>query len=286
MKKIFTLLAAALSAAATVSAADVWSMPGSYNGWSLENNILTEADGKFTLHLDKLEGEFKFVKYDFDGAHNWDNEWGGNGSPITPGTAYVATFKGSNLSIAGKSPILEDVTVTLTPGDNSLSVLIQAVRVIEQGDLWYLVGDAPLNWDMPTTNMFTKGEGNVYTFSLTGEITQTFKFVKNGSWANSYTTEGTIELNKDYTVAAPKDPADNMSPAEGPWVNPVFTLIDNGDAGITFKVTASGAGVEAVEADDANAPVLYYNLQGQRVANPDKGLYIRVQGEKATKVAL
>lgn len=36
---------------------------------------------------------------------------------------------------------------------------------------------------------------------------------------------------------------------------------------------------------DPNAPVEYYNLQGQRVANPDHGIYIKVQGGRATKVA-
>ena len=43
-------------------------------------------------------------------------------------------------------------------------------------------------------------------------------------------------------------------------------------------------GVNDIIADDANAPVEYYNLQGVRVANPESGLYIRVQGKKATKV--
>lgn len=35
---------------------------------------------------------------------------------------------------------------------------------------------------------------------------------------------------------------------------------------------------------EENAPVEYYNLQGVRVANPENGLYIRRQGNKATKV--
>lgn len=53
-----------------------------------------------------------------------------------------------------------------------------------------------------------------------------------------------------------------------------------------YKLVDSSA-VEAIEADvDANAPVAYYNLQGQRVANPENGLYIRVQGNKVAKVIL
>lgn len=35
-----------------------------------------------------------------------------------------------------------------------------------------------------------------------------------------------------------------------------------------------------------NTPAIYYNLQGQRVANPSAGLYIRVKGDKSEKVIL
>ena len=42
--------------------------------------------------------------------------------------------------------------------------------------------------------------------------------------------------------------------------------------------------VEEIEAGD-EAPV-YYNLQGVRVANPEKGIVIKVQGNKATKLFL
>lgn len=45
-------------------------------------------------------------------------------------------------------------------------------------------------------------------------------------------------------------------------------------------------GVNAIDADNADAPVFFYNLQGVRVANPESGLFIRVQGDKATKVIL
>jgi hypothetical protein len=38
--------------------------------------------------------------------------------------------------------------------------------------------------------------------------------------------------------------------------------------------------------DDAAAPVEYFNLQGQRIANPSNGIFIRRQGSKVTKVLL
>jgi hypothetical protein len=46
------------------------------------------------------------------------------------------------------------------------------------------------------------------------------------------------------------------------------------------------SGIENVVADRANGEAVYYNLQGQRVANPVAGLYIRVQGNRAEKVVL
>ena len=45
------------------------------------------------------------------------------------------------------------------------------------------------------------------------------------------------------------------------------------------------SGVESVEFDN-NAPKEYYNLQGVRIENPGKGLYIVRQGSKASKVIL
>lgn len=45
-------------------------------------------------------------------------------------------------------------------------------------------------------------------------------------------------------------------------------------------------GVEDVMAEDADAPVEWFNLQGIRVANPENGIYIRRQGSKVEKVVL
>lgn len=45
----------------------------------------------------------------------------------------------------------------------------------------------------------------------------------------------------------------------------------------------SWTGVDEIVSDEEAAPV-YFNLQGQRVDNPEKGIYIMVRGTKATKV--
>ena len=72
----------------------------------------------------------------------------------------------------------------------------------------------------------------------------------------------------------------------------IDVLWTNNEPQIPINVTFNGkgeggfTGVSDITVDDANAPVLYYNLQGVRVDNPQNGLYIRVQGKKATKVAI
>lgn len=46
------------------------------------------------------------------------------------------------------------------------------------------------------------------------------------------------------------------------------------------------AGVDSIENDYTDAPVEYYNLQGIRVENPAGGIFIRRQGNKATKILI
>jgi hypothetical protein len=52
-----------------------------------------------------------------------------------------------------------------------------------------------------------------------------------------------------------------------------------------FKITGEAEGSVATISADENVAPVYYNLQGVRVANPEKGLYIQVRGNKATKIA-
>ncbi len=54
-------------------------------------------------------------------------------------------------------------------------------------------------------------------------------------------------------------------------------------ATVTLTVKRDYAGVDGVEIDE-NAPAEYFDLQGRKIANPEKGLYIVRQGNKVSKV--
>ena len=52
-----------------------------------------------------------------------------------------------------------------------------------------------------------------------------------------------------------------------------------------YSFSTENVGINKVAVDnDADAPAEYYNLQGVKVANPSNGVFIKVQGKKATKV--
>ncbi len=60
---------------------------------------------------------------------------------------------------------------------------------------------------------------------------------------------------------------------------------DGSIADMNGSITFPGFnGIESVDADNSNAPEIYYNLQGFPVANPEKGLFIVRKGNKTVKM--
>ena len=60
-------------------------------------------------------------------------------------------------------------------------------------------------------------------------------------------------------------------------------VVSDSFASISFLLYGESA-VEKIAQDSEDIAPVYYNLQGQRVNNPDKGLFIKVQGDKVTKI--
>lgn len=53
---------------------------------------------------------------------------------------------------------------------------------------------------------------------------------------------------------------------------------------VTYSLTGGSVGVDSIATE--NDEIEYYNLQGVKVVNPEKGIYIKKQGNKSTKVVL
>lgn len=129
--------------------------------------------------------------------------------------------------------------------------------------------------DGPATDMTMAGETLV-----DGKLAGTLKARAYGLVNEA----GTAPVYQSVTATAP---AYTVVPVEGDSKSVYILMYNNGAPAAKWQFSVSETtGVEGVETVDADAPAVYYNMQGVRVANPAKGLYIRVQGNKATKVVL
>lgn len=141
-------------------------------------------------------------------------------------------------------------------------------------------------WDPanPTVIPMTETAG-VYEASLTFDNTE-FKFSENkGSWdefnakAICIANDATVELGQATPIWKYADTNCKAAVETGKAYIVSIDLINN-TITITEDPSSAVEGIEAVEAVEA----VYYNLQGVKVANPENGIFIKVQGNKASKV--
>ncbi len=98
--------------------------------------------------------------------------------------------------------------------------------------------------------------------------------------------EGTMLLGPDGNeVAVPTTYQDLewLVPADLAAATDIQIYNTNGCHIYYLTVSDGTSGIASVVAGQ-EAPAVYYNLQGVKVENPDNGIYIRVQGNKASKV--
>ena len=185
---------------------------------------------------------------------------------VTIGSDKIATFssdKDLDFSATGVTPYYVSAvatgTVTLTPATNATT--------------WnycgYILQGAEGTYDVPVTASATypaatylKGQASEGTVAASTTGTYHYIFAKNGSDIGFYklTTDHTLAAHKAYleteTDIKPTDPG-----------APVLLFFDNSTTAInTVQERKSEEGI-------------YYDLRGQRVQNPTKGLYI-VNGRK------
>ena len=104
------------------------------------------------------------------------------------------------------------------------------------------------------------------------------------------TNVGELQGDKGFLPFVPADKAETWYHVPIKWVDIIVKGVKPGDTvGIySLKSTedAGGSSVATIEAENENAPVEYFNMQGVRVSNPENGIYIKRQGTKVTKVVV
>lgn len=187
-------------------------------------------------------------------------------------TGVYAVLVGNQIAVAQKGGTygrwnLSDITVNnntvSTKKANTFTITVENGKAtIKDADNRYMGMDNSHFTSFQYYTELNDGCYWTYAFNADGNVTFTNTLNTECIICQSKGNQGTF-----YT---------NVAPAKAPQEYNLPTLYKEGQ----------GAGVEAVEAETADAPVVYYNLQGVRVENPENGLYIRVQGNKATKVAI
>lgn len=159
-------------------------------------------------------------------------------------------------------------------------------------DVWFTNGDLRVKGSISSTNT----DARLY-YQSAKDATQ-FRIYKGATLTVESTDKGISEVvitfNNGNNSAKQFDPALTATDDSNVYtyaVSPVaktvtFTVggsVQINKIGVVFD---GGAGVEGVVAEDADAEVEYFNLQGVKVVNPENGLYIRRQGGKVEKVVV
>ena len=196
----------------------------------------------------------------------------------------VATGMGQMGSIAVEA-INEDAVAIyrFIPGVIAAKYTFALAEEVEYPAELYIVG-FDNNWDPANPTVIPMSdEAGIYTATLEFS-SNTFKFSEaKGDWdtfnakAICIANDATVELNQATALYKYADTNCTANVEAGKEYTVEINLVDNT---ITIK---EGSGVEGIEAND-NVPAVYYNLQGVKVANPENGVFIKVQGNKASKV--
>lgn len=213
-----------------------------------------------------------------------------NDAFTVPASVAIATAaEGIEVEFTAAAAGNKTATLTATVGSISTTVALNAVAVANEG-----TEENPLT----VADVIALNNLNVGPYYVTGTIhagaAQNAKDgvlqVAEDAVATNLVLEG--ENNELIAVALPSgDTRTTLNLVDNPTNVGKKIIISGtlenyfGCPGVKNTVYVGEAGVGNITID-ANEAVEYFNLQGVRVANPENGLYIVRQGNKASKVVL
>ncbi len=241
-------------------------------GWA--STDMAEADGVWSLTRDFVAGNFGIKQTTNGSQTNW-YAYSCLGEP-KDNCEPTGTDDNIKLTTAG------NYTISFDPATTKITVKFNGGSVeppVDDYSSWYInvVGDFN-EWK---DNGKQPGEGNTAVKHEKLAIgTSGFKVkVWNGSSDAWYSNGGSIAMNVWVKIEGSNDTPMTI---EGAAADQIFD-VEWDCATTSIKVTpTTPTGVAAVEA--TNGEAVYFNMQGVRVANPENGLFIRVQNGKAVKV--
>ena len=277
MKKFYLMMALVLCAL-TANAGELYIF-GGFNGWNIKGTLpFTEnADGYTTTVSVTTDLYFAIsTRYSTDGDWNWVN-----GERYGTGTNAEKLQEGQTYSISNKG----DVTMQF-PSEGAWKVTVSKdlkTIKISYPDVLYMVGpDGAWDPGNPIELNKVENEKAIYESKINFKGTGFKLSARKGDWDNDFNA---FAINVGENIVLGEEKAftygwgvDNSIAEVGTYYV-IVNLIDK-----SFLLSDTSTAIESVEA--ASAAVEYYNLQGVKVANPEKGIFIKKAGNKTTKVIL
>ncbi|MCC8070588.1 MAG: hypothetical protein LIO90_02155 [Bacteroidales bacterium] len=272
MKK--TLLSLALAAMTLSASATDWVLAGGFNNWSTSATPFTQnEDGTYSVTIDQLTTEFKVT------VAGWGQEWGApaDNTILTVGEPFtVVSEDDKNIQLM---PFTVVNNATITFNEEEATLLVTGEEAVEMPALWITGGFC--DWATPGEggSVAMTLEDKVYTATVTFSGATEFKPVGSG-WSPQFS------WGEEYETMTPEN---NTTPVVYGEVNNIkadFTgtyLVTLDLNTYTISITDPSA-IRTIGDDAVEGEAIYYNLQGVRVANPQNGLYIKVNGHKTEKV--
>lgn len=277
-------------------------------GWNINSPVEVVAEnGYFTLECPTLKpmsigcknpkGNWGTLSSNSIGSSVWESRNGHNYVPLTAiNKACVA-----KLGIADVCPPYEGQYLIKIKDDLSEITYEADYRNISICGTFNDFQTDHGMWEMSTT------DGITYTFTCdeTHKIAagEKIRLVAQNNWRSSWMlyAEGSKEGGDVVIGDAPqqwgyqgegqRDGSLFVNDYDGTItaVIPAADPYDGGYEKTTATVTCkpgTQSGADNIVTEEDNAPVIYYNLQGIEVIEPQSGLYIKRQGSKTTKVIL
>lgn len=251
-------------------------LAGTCKGWNFNATTKFEyqGDGVYTLRYEEFFGDFKVVK---NGAWGGDNEYCGV-TNIEVGKEYTLVKGGGNASLVSGVTV-KNAVITLTVAEDGTHK-IKFEGATEEEHSYGLVGNFQ-GWDATKAPLFTEQADGSWTIDVAdfpgGEG---FKVSIDKTWT-CFCPQGNADEAIEFDVpvtCARKDGNNFTIGTSGEKYNVHVVLAVAADAqSATLTVVDTATGITllqtAVEAD------AIFNLAGQRIAQPQKGINI-INGKK------
>lgn len=200
---------------------------------------------------------------------------GGDSRPIGETHAYDGSLQ-VTIDLMGINQVQENQTIHITQtGSNTCTFKLNNFAFDMNGDGSNLV---------PVGNIVLE---NV-TITLDG-TTEVYNGSATNMWLGPDGASDADKLNVDVTLNGTIDASGHaIMNIEVLWHYTEGSDSMDVPINVVFNGNFSYAGIGGIEADNTDAPVEYYNLQGVRIAadNLTPGIYIRRQGTEVTKILI